>query len=154
MTAADSADSTSASAWTAVADALDVDAALGEARRVSRPGGRLAICKWTRPRDNEFFVLLITLGAGNPASLRASDPPVDDAIRRARLAVHHSSDIPVAMEMRDAAALEAALVCAGALQAAGGAADRQRLLGHASPYRQPDGSYRFKSTLRYVIVET
>ena len=131
--------------------ALDVDMALSEAWRVSRPGGRLAICKWTRPQDNELFALLITLGAGNAASLRASDP-VDDAVRRARLAVHHTGDVPVAMQMRDAAALEAALISAGALQAPGGAADRQRLLDRASPYRQPDDSYRFKSSLRYVIV--
>jgi len=133
--------------------ALDIDAALSEARRASRPGGQLAICKWARPHDNEFFALLIRLGAGDPASLRASDP-VDDAVRRARLAVRYTGDVPVAMEMRDAATLEAALISAGALPAPGGAAERRRVLDSASPYRQRDGSYRFNSSLGYVIART
>ena len=33
--------------------ALDVDLALKEARRVTRADGRVAICKWGSPQDNE-----------------------------------------------------------------------------------------------------
>jgi SAM-dependent methyltransferase len=133
--------------------ALDIDLALSEARRVLRPGGLLAICKWARPEDNELFALLIAFGAGRSGSLRAADP-LEAAIRRARLAVCDTGEIPVVMELRDAAALEAALVSAGALASAGDEPERRRLLDAAAPYRQPDGSYRFGSRRRYVVATT
>ncbi len=133
--------------------ALDIDAALGEARRVSRAGGRLAICKWARPEDNEFFALLIALGAGRYDSLRATDP-VDEAVCRAGLAVSRIGEVAVAMEMANAAALEAALISAGALQGPCDERERRRLLETADRFRQPDGGYRFASRLRYVVATT
>ncbi len=133
--------------------ALDIDAALGEARRVSRPGGRLAICKWARPADNEFFALLIALGAGRVDSLRATDP-VDEALRRAGLALSRTGEVAVAMEMGDAAALEDALISAGALQGPCDERERRRLLASAARFRRPDGSYRFASRLRYIVAAT
>ena len=133
--------------------ALDIDAALAEARRVSRPGGRLAICKWARPEDNEFFALLIALGAGRGESLRAIDP-VDEAVRRAGLALSHAGEVAVAMEMDDVAALEDALISAGALKGPCDERERRRLLESAAPFRRPDGSYRFTSRLRYMVATT
>lgn len=133
--------------------ALDIDAALSEARRVSRRGGRLAICKWARPEDNEFFALLIALGAGRGGSLRATDP-VDEAVRRAGLALSDTGEVAVAMEMADAAALEDALISAGALESPRDERERRRLLVRAAGFRQPDGSYRFASRLRYIIATT
>jgi SAM-dependent methyltransferase len=133
--------------------ALDIDAALAEARRVSRPGGRLAICKWARPQDNEFFALLIALGAGRSESLRATDP-VDEAVRRAGLALSHTGEVAVAMEMADVAALEDALISAGALKGPCDERERRMLLESAPGFRQPDGSYRFASRLRYVVATT
>jgi SAM-dependent methyltransferase len=127
--------------------ALDVDLALSEARRVARPGAWIAICKWARPEDNEFFALLIALGARRPAG----HDPMDDAIRRARLAVVASGDVPAPMEMPDDAALDAALVAAGALPPARPGVDRPTLRDTASAFRRPDGSYRFDNRLRYVI---
>jgi SAM-dependent methyltransferase len=133
--------------------ALDIDAALSEARRVSRRGGRLAICKWARPEDNEFFALLIALGAGRRGSLRATDP-VDEAVRRAGLALSDTGEVAVAMEMADAAALEDALISAGALESPRDERERRRLLVRAAGFRQPDGSYRFASRLRYIVATT
>ena len=133
--------------------ALDIDVALSEARRVSRRGGRLAICKWTRPEDNEFFALLIALGAGRRDSLLATDP-VDEAVRRAGLALSDTGEVAVAMEMADASALEEALVSAGAVQGPCDDRQRRRLLARAAGFRQPDGSYRFASRLRYIIATT
>jgi SAM-dependent methyltransferase len=133
--------------------ALDIDAALGEAQRVSRAGGRLAICKWGRPEDNEFFALLIALGAGRRESLRATDP-VEEAVRRAGLAVCDTGEVAVAMEMADAAALESALISAGALRGPCDQPQRRRLLAIAARCRRPGGSYRFISRLRYLVATT
>jgi SAM-dependent methyltransferase len=116
--------------------ALDVDFALAEARRVARPGASIAICKWGRPQDNELFTLL---GAGSDRPPVAD--PIDDAVRRARLAVLASGDVPVAVELPDDAALTAALAAAGAAPA----------LETAAPFRQSDGSYRFNNRMRYLI---
>ena len=133
--------------------ALDIDAALGEARRVSRAGGRLAICKWGRPRDNELLALLVALGAGPADSLRATDP-VDEAVRRAGLDVGHTGEVTVAMEMADPAALEDALISAGALAGRCDERERWRLLASAARFRRTDGSYRFTSRLRYSVAIT
>jgi SAM-dependent methyltransferase len=121
--------------------ALDVDLALAEARRVARPGARIAICKWAPPEQNELFALLAELrgGMAQPAT-----DPVDDAVRRAGLDVAASGDVPVAVEMRDDAALEAALVAAGA--------DRRGLAAAAAPFRRSDGSYRFSNRFRYLVL--
>jgi SAM-dependent methyltransferase len=133
--------------------ALDIDAALSEARRVSRRGGRLAICKWARPEDNEFFALLIALGAGRRESLGATDP-VDEAVRRTGLAVCDTGEVAVAMEMADAAALESALISAGAIQGPCDQPQQRRLLAIARRFRRPGGSYRFVSRLGYLVVTT
>jgi hypothetical protein len=114
---------------------------LSEARRVARPRGWIAICKWARPEDNEFFAFLIALGAGSPTG---SDP-MDDAVRRAQLEVVASGDVPAPMEMADEAALEAAL------RAAGAEVEQQGLLAAASPFLRPDGAYRFENRLRYLV---
>lgn len=133
--------------------ALDIDTALGEARRVARTGGRLAICKWARPEENEFFALLIALGAGRVDSLRAADP-IDDAVRRAEIVVSDAGEVAVATEMADAAALEDLLISAGALRAPCDERERRRLLASAARFRRPGGSYRFASRLRYIVATT
>jgi SAM-dependent methyltransferase len=122
--------------------ALDVDLALSEARRVARPGAALAICKWAPPEDNDFFALLIALGARRPTGR----DPIDDAIRRARLDVVADGDVSAPMEMPDEAALDAAL------RAAGLVVDRPGLRAPAAPFLRPDGSYRFENRLRYLII--
>jgi SAM-dependent methyltransferase len=123
--------------------ARDLDLALAEARRVTRPGGRIAICKWAPPEHNELFALLAVLRGGEPA--RPASDPVEDAVRRAGVAIVASGDVPVAVELRDDVALEAALAAAGA--------DRRALVAAAAPYRLPDGAYRFANRYRYRILQ-
>lgn len=43
--------------------ALDTEMVLIEAARVARPDGRIAICKWGPPAENEFFAFLLSIGA-------------------------------------------------------------------------------------------
>ena len=126
--------------------ALDVDLALAEARRVTRRGGRIAICKWAPPQQNELFALLGAL-RGGPAP--AAEDPLDRALTRAGLPTEATGDVPVAVELRDDAALAAALLAAGALEAEPAAAD-PRLAAAAAPFRRSDGSYRMACTFHHL----
>jgi SAM-dependent methyltransferase len=128
--------------------ALDIGLALAETRRVTRPGGRIAICKWDRPQYNELFALLAEVSDRgiDLGELPPSDP-VEDAIAHARLDVAIAGTIPVTIELADDRALAAALARADAF----GAAGAPHLVDAASPYRQADGSYRFRNRLMYRI---
>jgi ubiquinone/menaquinone biosynthesis C-methylase UbiE len=100
--------------------ALDIELALAQARRVTRPGGRIAICKWDRPQHNELFALLAEVSdRGIDLDQLPSSDPVEDAIARARLDVAIAGTIPVTIELADDSALAAALADAGAFAAPG-----------------------------------
>jgi ubiquinone/menaquinone biosynthesis C-methylase UbiE len=128
--------------------AFDIDLALEQACRVTRPGGRVAICKWDRPRHNELFALLAEVSDRgiDLGELPPSDP-VEDAIARAHLDVAIAGSIPVTVEIADDGALAKMLAGADAF----GAAGPPDLSDAASPYRQADGSYRFRNQLMYRI---
>lgn len=124
--------------------AFDIRLALAEARRVARPGGRLAVCKYGPPADNEFFAFL---GALDPDRLgidgRAAADPVEQAIGRLQLEVVATGEVPAVMRLAGDEALAAAV-----------AAPRGSVVAAAAPYRQPDGSYRFVNRYRYWIAAT
>jgi SAM-dependent methyltransferase len=132
--------------------ALDVGLALAEARRVTRAEGRIGICKWGTPEENEFFGFLGSLGAGGISldRLPAADP-VEEALRRARLDIVATGTVPAPIEIAGDAALEAALAEAGVLAAPTEDAVRARVAEAAAPFRARDGAYRFDNRLRYWI---
>lgn len=129
--------------------ALDPELALREASRVTRPDGRIAICKWGRPQDNEFFAFLTAIGANGVRGdeLPATDP-VDDAIRASRLDVLVAGHVAAPIEMADDASLSESLSRA----AIGPAPTATSVTVAAAPYRRADGSYRFENRLRYLIL--
>lgn len=130
--------------------ALDPDLALAEAARVTSPGGRLAVCKWGPPAENEFFSFLIALGAAgiNAPDLPMRDP-VEAALQRAGFEMLASGGVSAPIELGDEGAIEAALERAGALPDIAAGCDP---IAEAAPYRQPDGRYRFENGLRYWIM--
>jgi SAM-dependent methyltransferase len=122
--------------------AFDVEMALREALRVTRPRGRLVVSKWGSPEANEFFSFLSVLGQPM-ADLR---DPVDAVFERLGLGPEVDADVPAVMEMADDNALAAALASAGT------GASAERVVEAAAPWRRPDGSYRFSNRMRYRVV--
>jgi hypothetical protein len=134
--------------------ALEVQTALTEACRVVRSGGQVAVCKYGRPKENEFFAFLSALDANG---LRLEELPatdaVDRAIERLQLRVAASGEVPAVMSLPSGEALLGALASAGVLaDSAGDQSLQTRVATAAAPYRQPDGSYRFENCLKYRII--
>lgn len=127
--------------------ALDTEMALTEASRVARPDGRIAICKWGPPAENEFFAFLLSIGAGGVRDeLLPPTDPVEDAIRATRFQVVATGEVPAPIDIGDDAALEVLLSRAGV--------GSVRATREAEPYRQADGSYRFENRQRYWILRS
>jgi len=136
--------------------ALDLQLAFAEARRVARAGGQLAVCKYGRPTDNEFFAFL---GALQPSCVSLAHLPQTDAVDRAmaRLGcdVLASGEVSSIMTLPSEQALAAALAAAGAAgRPDGKAAWLRRVVAAAAPYRLLDGSYQFENRLKYRIIAT
>jgi SAM-dependent methyltransferase len=126
--------------------ALDTQAALIEATRVSGVDGRIAICKWGPPDGNEFFAFLTSIGAGGVrGDLLAVSDPVQNAIRSTRLVVLATGDLPAPIEMAGDTALESS-------RARAGVAAGPRAIAAAAPWRRDDGTYRFDNRQRYWIL--
>jgi SAM-dependent methyltransferase len=123
--------------------ALDVELALTEACRVVS-GGRVAISKYGRPADNEFFAFLVALAPHGPQleQLGGSDS-VERAIGRLALDVTSTGDVVSTMSLPDEGALAAALPPSSS---------SARIVTAGAPYRQADGSYRFENRMRYWVV--
>ncbi len=133
--------------------ALDPELALAEAGRVTRRTGRIAICKWGPPAENEFFAFLVAVGAnGVRGDLLPERDPLEAALRATGLEVLASGDVPAPIEMTDEAALEAALVRAKIEADPHAAGVEIDTIAAAAPYRRGDGTYRFENRLRYWVV--
>lgn len=133
--------------------ALDPELAMAEASRVVRIGGRLAVCKWAPPAENQFFAFLAAVGAnGVRAQPHVGDDLLADAIAAAHLELLVTGDVPAAIEMSDGDALELSLSRAGIVPEVGVSTEAGSVIAAAAPYRQADGSYRFDNHLRFWIL--
>ncbi|MGZ4186634.1 MAG: class I SAM-dependent methyltransferase [Solirubrobacteraceae bacterium] len=133
--------------------ALDPELAMAEASRVVRIGGRIAVCKWGPPAENQFFAFLAAVGAnGVRAQPDAGDDPVAGAIAAAHLELLVTGDVPAGIEMAGDAALEESLCRAGIVPELGLSTEAESVIAAAAPYRQSDGSYRFNNHLRFWVL--
>jgi SAM-dependent methyltransferase len=154
-------------AFNALQFADDFLTALAEARRVARPGGRIAICNWSRPDDSDLFTVLARLRALQPPPEPSPPPPDPPAIgtpgvlerlaRQARLEPVSSAEVDIPFQAPDQRTLERALLASGgailAIEHSGEDAVRKALVEAAAPFQRPDGSYRFQNRFRYLIAE-
>jgi len=142
------------------ADAVD---ALREARRVARPGGRIAMAVWGRLEDSDLGSLLAALrqflpppppGAPGPFSLSAPGR-VEGLLEQAGLAPLTSGEVdcPFAFPNLETAVRGhmSAGPAAAAIRRAGAQAVQQAIAEALAPLRVNGGSYYQRSRFRYVI---
>jgi SAM-dependent methyltransferase len=140
--------------------AADLVGALAEARRVTRPGGRVAICNWAERR--EVCTVLDALNDLLPPEPPGPERPrvreagvLERLAREAGLEPGPAGEVDVPYEVPDRAALERALLIdaemIGSIDAVGEEEARRVVLEASAGHRRPDGSYRFDNRFRYVI---
>jgi SAM-dependent methyltransferase len=143
--------------------AADVVNALREARRVTRPGGRVAMAVWGRAEDCETVAVVAALGkllppppAGAPGPFALSAPGrVEGLLQQAGLAPLSSGEVDCPFEFPD---LETAVrghmsagPAAAAIRQAGAEAVAQAIAESLAPFRTGDGGYRQRNRFRYVM---
>jgi SAM-dependent methyltransferase len=140
--------------------AADFVAALTEAARVTRSGGRVAICNWGRMKDREAHAIFEPLTERSPGLPRSDPIPIgdpgvlEDLARRSGLTPERADEVDVPYGFADRAALEGAIrAIAPVYEIAPEAVEPAvaEVIERAQPYRRQDGSYRFDYRFRYLI---
>jgi SAM-dependent methyltransferase len=143
--------------------AASPDAALAEARRVLRPGGRLLAATWAPPEMCDLAGYLAALGAHLPAPPPGAPGPfalsgegaLAALLASASFEPHETRDVICHFDYRDAAETLRALLSSGpavrATRHAGEAPVQRAVLESVEPFRQADGSYRMPNAFRYTL---
>lgn len=144
--------------------ASDPAHALAEARRVTKPSGKVGIVFWGKPEDCEMEATFKALGTflpppppGAPAPLALSGPGVvEKLLQQVELDVVEAGEIDCPFEFpNDETALKALVSSGPAMRAirAAGEEDqvREALLQSLIPYKRKAGGYLMKNKFRYFI---
>ena len=143
--------------------APDIVDAFAEAARVTRPGGRIAVCNWGGAGPHDLVTVTHRLQALAPDAALVPRRPVgepgvlEELLEAAGLRPSASGDVAVPYAPPDRSTLERGMFAAGNLRHValhlGAERAAAALADAAAPFRRPDGSYLFRSTFRWVVAE-
>jgi SAM-dependent methyltransferase len=143
--------------------APDIVAAFLEAARVTRPGGRIAVCNWGGAGPQELVAVTHDLQALAPDAALVPRRPVgepgvlEQLLEEAGLRPSRAGDVAVPYAPPDWPTFERGMFAAGNLRHValhlGAERAAAALADAAAPFRRPDGSYLFRSTFRWVVAE-
>jgi len=137
--------------------------ALQEARRVTKPGGKVAMVAWGKPEDCETDVTLKALGTllpppppGAPAPLALSEPGVvEGLLHQVGLRLIETGEVDCPYEYPDEEIAFKSIGAAGpavrAMRAAGEDRVREVILQSLIPYKRSSGGYLQKNKFRYFL---
>ncbi len=132
--------------------------ALSEARRVLRPGGRLAICSWSPPRHNQINLIEAAVHAAThgipptpPLRPLARRGGLDGLLATAGFRPLDTARIPAPFLAADQDILEAAFLADADPPPARREQTRQAIIDAAAPFRLGDGSYRLENKFRITV---
>jgi SAM-dependent methyltransferase len=138
-------------------------AALAEARRIVRDGGRVVVATWGRPEDCEATAHIAALkplmpppppGAGGPFAL-SDETVLRDFVAKAGLTAVEVADVACPWTYTGDEDALRAMLSAGpavaAIKTSGEVSTRAAVLASIAPYRTASGGYRLENTFRYVV---
>jgi SAM-dependent methyltransferase len=150
-------------AFNSIQYASDLLAAMGELRRVAKPGAPVAIVIWGAPEHCESRVILAAIGGLLPPPPPGAEGPfalsapgkLEELAERAGLVPERAAEVPTPFIYPDLDAALRTQLSSGparmAIEHAGEPATRKALAAAFAGSRQPDGSYRQDNAFRYLI---
>lgn len=144
--------------------ATNIVAAIADAARVTRDGGRVAICNWGVREDCDVNTVDDAIGelaeplpdaAAPSAERRAVRLPggLTELARRGGLHPLEEGTVSAPWSAPDQATLERAFTMDAELPGVSAAQLRAVILDAAAPFCRPDGSYHLENRFHYVIAE-
>jgi SAM-dependent methyltransferase len=137
--------------------------ALSEAKRVTKPGGRVTVAVWGAADKCDLAPYIAALGkllpppppgAGGPFALSAPGA-LEALVGKAGLTPEGATTISTAMTFPDEETMVRGLIASGvaerAVRNSGEEAVAKGVRETAAAFRQPDGSYRFNNEWRFLV---